>query len=254
MFKKCVTKLFDFAGYTLQKKNISQIDSDIQADINFIKIYNECKNFTMVSVEKSYALYKATQYIVQNGIQGDFVECGVWKGGQAMLVAKTLIQEGDTSRSIFLFDTFSGMSEPSKQDFHIADGSAAGDIWESKKTDSHNEWCYAPLEEVKKNLSQTKYPENKIFYEKGMVEESIPRALPLSIAILRLDTDWYESTSHELLHAYPRLVQGGVLIVDDYGTWAGSRKATDEYFSLNKAPVLLCKIGKSGRIALKMQV
>ena len=84
----------------------------------------------------------------------------------------------------------------------------------------------------------------------GKVEETIPGQAPGAISLLRLDTDWYESTAHELKYMYPALSAGGVLIIDDYGHWRGSREATDEYFS-SHSRVLLNRLDYSGRIAIK---
>ena len=77
----------------------------------------------------------------------------------------------------------------------------------------------------------------------------IPKYLPGEIALLRLDTDWYKSTQHELIHLYPLLVGSGVLIIDDYGHWQGAKKAVDEYFSDKK--ILLNRIDYTGRISIK---
>ena len=110
--------------------------------------------------------------------------------------------------------------------------------------------AYAPLEEVRGVMESTGYPPERIRYVKGKVEETIPAAAPDRIALLRLDTDWYQSTRHELVHLFPRLSSGGVLIVDDYGQWKGSRLATDEYFSQNAFRIFLARID-SGRIAVK---
>jgi hypothetical protein len=71
---------------------------------------------------------------------------------------------------------------------------------------------------------------------------------------LRLDTDWYESTKHELVHQYPKLSVGGVLIIDDYGHWQGARQAVDEYFNDNRLPILLNRIDYTGRIAIKTEL
>jgi hypothetical protein len=116
--------------------------------------------------------------------------------------------------------------------------------------DGHNEWCYSPLDEVKRNLARTGYPAERVVYVQGKVEDTIPGTLPERTALLRLDTDWYSSTRHELEHLYPGLVAGGVLVLDDYGTWQGARQATDEYFAA-RGPLLLNRIDSTGRIAVK---
>ena len=104
---------------------------------------------------------------------------------------------------------------------------------------------------VKKNMASTDYPEENIIYIKGKIEETLPGYIPRKISILRLDTDWYESTKHELEHLYPILSPGGVLIIDDYGHFAGARKAVDEYFSGLEKPPYMPRIDYSGRIIIK---
>jgi hypothetical protein len=86
---------------------------------------------------------------------------------------------------------------------------------------------------------------------KGPVESTIPATIPDQLAILRLDTDWYESTKHELDHLYPRLVSGGILIIDDYGHWQGARQAVDEYFARQNLKPLLSRIDYTCRIMIK---
>jgi hypothetical protein len=101
-------------------------------------------------------------------------------------------------------------------------------------------------------MTATGYPSNKIHFIKGPVEETIPRQMPSpSIALLRLDTDWYESTKHELIHLFPRLSAGGILIIDDYGHWAGARQAVDEYFAGLPEKYFFHRIDYSGRLIVK---
>jgi O-methyltransferase len=95
------------------------------------------------------------------------------------------------------------------------------------------------------------YPEEQIHFVEGPVEETVPGSAPAELALLRLDTDWYESTKHELEHLYPRLARGGVLILDDYGYWQGARRAVDEYLAGLDSPLLLNRIDHTARIALK---
>jgi hypothetical protein len=136
------------------------------------------------------------------------------------------------------------MNEPSENDKNMI-GEDAAETWDNRDK------CEANIFEVKKNMALTNYPEDNIRYIKGMVEETIPANLPEKISILRLDTDWYESTLHELEHLYPLLSVGGVLIIDDYGHWQGAKKAVDEYISKNKLRILLNRIDYTGRIAIK---
>ncbi|MDQ5976292.1 MAG: O-methyltransferase [Patescibacteria group bacterium] len=217
---------------------------------DFKKIYTLTKPFTMTSIERMYALYKSTQHIVRAKIPGDIVECGVWKGGSAMVSALTLLQLGITDRDIYLYDTYEGMSEPTEKDVHFTGTSAKSKWWKSKKQ-AHNEWCYASIEEVKENLAATGYPQKRIHFIKGPVESTIPATVPEKISILRLDTDWYDSTYHELIHLYPLISDNGFLIIDDYGCWQGARDAVNTYFEKDAEPVYLSRIDYTGRLAIK---
>jgi len=210
-------------------------------------IIREVRPFTITSPERIYSLIQAVRYVSAQQIRGAIVECGVWKGGSMAAVARTLLRVPDLQRDLFLFDTFEGMSEPTGNDVDY-EGRIASDVM---RVNPSYKCADAPLETVKKVLEETGYPMNKIHFVRGKVEETIPRSAPESIALLRLDTDWYESTKHELMHLFPRLSERGVLIIDDYGHWRGSRQACDEYFSENRIPVLLNRIDYTGRIALK---
>jgi O-methyltransferase len=211
-------------------------------------IIREVRPFTMTSVERIYSLIQAVRYVTANGIEGAIVECGVWKGGSMAAVAKALVQSTDLQRDLFLFDTFEGMSEPTRNDIDY-EGQYALDVMREKPS---YRCADAPLESVKKVLYETGYPRDKLNFIQGKVEETIPRYAPALIALLRLDTDWYESTKHELTHLFPRLANGGVIIIDDYGHWKGSRQACDEYFAKNHIPILLNRIDYTGRIAVKL--
>lgn len=205
----------------------------------------------MTSPERIYSLIEAVKYVETNQIPGAIVECGVWKGGSMMAVAETLKHLNNTSRELFLYDTFEGMSNPEEVDKTHA-GQSASDLMKKDGDKEKNlVWAYSTLETVQTGMKSTRYPAEKIKYVKGKVEDTIPSTLPSTIALLRLDTDWYESTRHELEHLFPLLVKGGVLILDDYGYWAGAKKAVDEYFTIHKQPLLLNRIDETGRIAIK---
>lgn len=219
---------------------------DIKADIAFMNIYKQVKAFTLVEMERCYALYKSVQYVVEKNIPGDFVECGVWRGGSAMLIALTLEKENTTDRKIYLYDTYTGMPKPETED-----GTKALEIWDTKeKNEEGSDWCFATYDDVYANMMGSGYPSENIVFVKGKVEATIPSLIPEKIALLRLDTDWYSSTRHELVHLYPLLAPSGILIVDDYGAWPGARKAVDEYFA-DKNPVYFHRIDETGRLLVK---
>lgn len=225
---------------------------DIESDPSFIRAYNVCKSFTMTSPERLFSLYHSIHYVVKNDIAGDFVECGVWKGGSSMMIAHVLKELGVTNRKIWMYDTYEGMSEPDEIDKDYSGKSAVSQLQAADKKNSNSVWCYSSLDEVKNNMETTGYPMNNIKFIKGKVEDSIPNEIPQAIALLRLDTDWYASTMHELIHLYPLLKEKGVLIIDDFGHWEGAKKAVLEYFQKNSLYPLLSRIDDTGRILLKI--
>lgn len=242
-----------------KKKTIAEnvvVDKPIPVDIketDFLGFFHFCKEYTMTSVERMYALYNGVKYVLDNNIAGDFVECGVWKGGSAMLIAKLLAQYNITDRKIILYDTFEGMSEPTEFDKDYSGKNATVLLNESSIEDQSSVWCYSSFDEVKSNMLKTGLNEEQIIMIKGKVEDTIPAQVPTNtIALLRLDTDWYESTAHELLHLFPLLNIPGVLIIDDYGHWEGCRRAVDEYFAKNNTRLLLNRIDETGRFGIKL--
>jgi hypothetical protein len=185
-------------------------------DEQTIRIFNAVNEYTMTSSERVQALINAVRYIVANNIGGDIVECGVWRGGSMMAAALTLREMGDESRDLYLYDTFEGMNAPVAQD-----GQAVIRKFNHRRlTADSSDWCRSPIEAG-------------------------------GIAILRLDTDFYESTRQEMLHLYPELVRNGVIIIDDYGSYPGSRKAVDEYLAQHKSCLLLNRVDSAARIAIK---
>lgn len=208
-------------------------------------------HYTMTSVERQLSLIQAVRHVVRAGIPGCFVECGVWRGGSSMASALTLIQEGDTERDLFLFDTFEGMPPPTDDDRSIEGSSAAEQLAQDEKKTGII-WARAGLEDVQANMASTNYPAHRLHFIKGPVEETIPSRIPDGpIALLRLDTDWYESTRHEMIHLFPRLQPGGILIIDDYGHWEGARKAIDEYLGGLETRYFLHRIDYTGRLLIK---
>ena len=208
-----------------------------------LEVYQRVKRYTMTTPERVAALCDAVRYVDANGIAGAIVECGVYRGGSAMAAALTCT----SGREIVLYDTFEGMSAPTADDARASDGRPAAALLDgAAKSDLI--WCYSGEAEVAGNMRSTGYPDHLVRLVKGKVEDTIPGVMPAAIAVLRLDTDWYESTRHELEHLYPRLAPGGVLIIDDYGYWAGARKAVDEFFG---GSLFLGRIDGTGRIAIK---
>lgn len=205
--------------------------------------------FTMVRVARSFGLWSAVNYVCAAGIEGDFVECGVWRGGQSMLAALAFQRNGE-QRDLHLYDTFAGMTEPGERDVRDDVEADARTRWRARQREDHNSWAYAPLPQVRRNMASTGYPDARIRYHVGPVEETLLEALPERIAILRLDTDWYESTRIEMEMLFPRIAPRGVLLIDDYGVWKGSRAAVDEYLRDKGIHLLLARLDVTGRIAI----
>lgn len=223
---------------------------DLEAE--FLEIYESCRDDTMTSIERMYALYQATRHVVDAAIAGDVVECGVWRGGSVALVARTLERLGVTDRRIWLYDTFEGMTPPGDEDVQDMSGRPARDILREQPRDAGDPfWGIAPRSLVEDRLRATGYPMACFEIVAGDVHVTLPETAPERIALLRLDTDWYSSTRHELRHLYPRLTPGGVLIVDDYGYWRGARRATDEYLATLAERPLLHRIDYTGRVGIK---
>lgn len=214
----------------------------------FENAYSQCKAFTMTSWERMHALWNAMEWLNANNIGGAFVECGVWKGGSSMLAAKNCQLHPQIPRDFFLFDTFEGMSAPDAVDMDFRGKSAKSLMINalSKKEDS-NIWAIAPIEQVRENMLSSGIDGSTLNLIKGKVEDTItPSTGPDKIALLRLDTDWYSSTHHELTQLYHRLVPGGFLIVDDYGHWNGCKKAVDEFFALQPNAPFFHRIDYTG--------
>ena len=170
-----------------------------------------------------------------------------------MMIARILKERNVKNRDIYLYDTFEGMSAPSSDDIDYS-GNDAKKLLKDEIENKVNApiWCYATEEDVLANISATKISLEQVHLIKGKVEDTIPHRSPKSnISLLRLDTDWYASTKHELIHLYPVLSAKGVLIIDDYGHWQGCRKAVDEYFSESGNRKLLHRIDYTGRILIK---
>lgn len=204
---------------------------------------------SMTSIERLWALLKAVEYLESNRISGDIVECGVWRGGSSFLVASELANRRSFKRDLWLFDTFQGMNSPSEHDFRFDLRHAEQILQEElgSRKSSYN-WGIASLEICQSNLLKSGYPKDKMHFVQGEVELTLEASAPQKIALARLDTDWYESTKTELDVLMPRMVRGGVVIVDDYGHWLGARKAVDEFLDACSPVPLVNRIDYTGRM------
>ncbi len=210
-------------------------------DTSFWTQLEVCYPYTLLSTEKMYDLYQATKYIAQRKVPGDIVECGVFLGGAVMLAAGTLAELGITDKDIYLYDTFAGFT-----------GDVAEDDVNIKGQPIGQQQLQSFLEVTRRNLQQVGYPESRYCFKEGDVQQTLLADIPDQISLLRLDTDTYATTLCELERLYPKLVLGGVLIIDDYGYSQGVRRATDEYFANPDSTLFFQRPNYSARSAIKI--
>jgi hypothetical protein len=222
-------------------------------DDDLARTIKSVRRHTLTTAPRIAALCDAVEYVVRAEVPGAIVECGVWRGGSMMAAAETLGRLGAGDRDLYLFDSFRGMPEPGEEDRDSPyDGYVSlAKRWQRKAKDAGSRMYLVSPDSVRARLEGTGYPGERIHLVEGMVEETIPGEAPDEIALLRLDTDWYRSTKHELRHLYPRLREGGVLIIDDYGHYEGARRAVDEFFREIGEQVLLNRIDYTGRLVVK---
>lgn len=243
-----IFKRFGFQIARVRKNPINPFYDLSDEEIAIMQLSNQ---FSMTGQSKIAQLIQSINYIEDYNIPGDIVECGVWRGGSMLAAAMQLKFKKTFERNLFLFDTFEGMNKPTEKDTNVIGINALEKFERLKINDSSSDYCYASLEDVINTMSLSGYPKDKIIFKKGVVEDTLPCNEIEKIALLRLDTDWYESTKHELIHLYDKLVVGGVLIIDDYGYWKGSRLAVDEFLKEKGIQLFLGRIDAGGRIAIK---
>ena len=229
-FKIIIKKILSLFNLRLSKLSETPY-VPIEADKEIAKFIDISSKFSMTGQARMYLLSQAILNVKEKKLEGDFVECGVWRGGNILLY-KLLNDFYSLNKTIFAYDTFEGMTKPENIDIDFMENSANRQLIVNKKSENLiNVHCFSTIDSVKKNISKYSNLKN-INFIIGAVEKSLllEKNLPKKISVLRLDTDWYASTKIELEIMYPRLVRGGVLIIDDYGHWQGARKATDEYF------------------------
>lgn len=246
---------FRAMGYAFARRTANLLSRSVAQEPlghDFERAVSRVQPYTMTSRERMYALWQAVDYVVRSEIEGDFVECGVWRGGSSMLAALAFAAAGD-ARSIWMYDTYAGMTTPTGRD-RLVNGQLASERLAGQDPKTGGDWAYASLRDVRAHMASVQeYPTDRLHFVEGPVEQTIPTHAPEDISILRLDTDWYASTKHELVHLWPRLTTGGVLIVDDYGHWQGAREAVDEYIAEHQIDVLLHRIDYTGRAAVKLR-
>ena len=230
----------------IKKKTFKKEKAITQEDYEIIKLGMQ---YSMASWERLYANLNSIKYLVNAQIKGCVVECGVWRGGSMLTMLKTLKNCSELKRDIYLYDTYTGMSKPSKEDGNFAHKK----FKELQTGEENSNWCYADLNDVKTTMNLCGYPKEKIHFVKGKIEDTLPNTIPDKIALLRLDMDWHDPTLHALTYLYPKVEPGGVIILDDYGHWEGCKLAVDRFLEENNINILLNRIDYTGRIGIKIK-
>lgn len=237
-------------GFQISRTSSAQERLPIEAAPADAALIASLRPYTMTSAERLWSLITAVTYVVDEQLPGDFAECGVWRGGSIMAMAQQLMRLGVTDRRIWLYDTFAGMTAPTMEDVVAVTGESAAHMMSTTEIgDGNNVWAQASRADVEANLASTGYPTENFVLVEGDVAQTLRQSVPSEVSLLRLDTDWYESTKIGLEVLYPRLVVGGVCILDDYGHWEGARKAVDEYFAGHRP--FMHPIDYSGRVFVK---
>lgn len=195
----------------------------------------------MISHERFTNNIHAVIYVENRKIEGDIIEIGVYLGGSILSMMLTYEKTKALAREFHLYDTFEGMTPPTEVDIDLH-GYSAKMLLEV----DNNIRCIGKLDDVKSNIHR--HTSIVPRYHVGDILKN--KYVPEKIAILRLDTDWYESTKHELDTFYDSVVPGGVIIIDDYGHWKGSRKAVDEFLALHPG-LTLYRIDNEGVYFIK---
>lgn len=200
-------------------------------------LYRTVRPYTMSGNVRLRGLYRAVRHVVERDIPGDVVECGTARGGSAALMGLTLKRLG-ALRTLWVFDTFEGIPPPTAgdPDENIArfyTGSFRGDR--------------AEVEALFERLGI----QSRSRLVKGLFQDTVPRATVDTIAVLHLDGDWYESVKVCLEHLYDKVSVGGVVQIDDYGHWEGTRKAVDEFMSQRSIDAPLSYLDYTGRQLIK---
>lgn len=251
-YEQVVNTLASKVGLQISRVGSGKDRLPVEATPQDAALISQVRPYTMTSAERLWSLINAVSYVTDEGIDGDFVECGVWRGGSVMTMALQLNRLGVADRNFWLYDTFAGMTAPTANDVEAGSGVTAAQMLATTEVgDGNNVWCVADRNDVEANLRLTKYPFDRFILCEGDVNDTLHQQVPESIALLRLDTDWYESTKLGLEILYPKLAIGGVCILDDYGHWQGARKAVDDYFAERGARPFMHPIDYSGRVFIK---
>ena len=247
---KDILKLFNYRIISENDWNKKVENLIVEASDHELNMFEKLKEISLTSLPNKWSLYQSLSYIKENNIEGDIVETGVFKGANLVLI-NDFLNKFDIDKKIYAYDTFQGQPKPSNLDFDYKGNSMIKKFSNLDKKDTNSVYC--SLENVKKNIE--KYSNNnlnKIIFIKGKVEETLnyEKNVPSKISLLRLDTDFYDSIKKSLEVLYPKLIKGGVLIIDDYGHFKGAKIAVDNYFQ-DKKSIWMHRVDYTCRLMIK---
>lgn len=249
-FKKLIRIPLHKLGYDIINLKVKRPYPEFPLDFSDqdIEDFKYVFESTMAPPERIFTLTRAIEHVKKHQVPGDFVECGVWRGGCSMHMARVLKRMEDTERRVYLFDLFDiAWPDMTREDKNLGEF-----MWTYRDLGLKDlEELSITEEMVRQNMLDTGISPDQVRLVRGKVEDTLPDQAPEQIAILRLDTDLYVSTKHELETLYPRLSEGGILIIDDYGVWTGSKQATDEFIAENNLALPLFRIDTCARMAIK---
>ncbi|ATZ61046.2 MAG: TylF/MycF family methyltransferase [Methanosarcinales archaeon Met12] len=179
---------------------------------------------TMIGTKRLDNLQFCIETVIKNGVEGDLIETGVWRGGACIFMRGVLAAYKIEDRRVFVADSFEGLPKPDAVKCP------------SDKGDSHYKFQFLSVskEEVEKNFEKYGLLDKQVVFLKGWFKDTLPTAPIEKLSILRLDGDMYESTMDALNNLYPKLSQGGFCIIDDYGCLKNCKEAVDDYRAKNQ--------------------
>lgn len=177
----------------------------------------------MIGLARLDNLQYCVEHVIRNGVPGDLIEAGAWRGGSSIFMCAVLKAYGVTDRVIWVADSFSGLPAPNPDKYPADRGDIHHTIGLLK----------VPLEEVKSNFSKYDLLDEKVRFLKGWFNETLPSAPIERLAVLRIDADMYQSTMDALTSMYPKLSTGGYVIIDDYGAIGACKAAVDDFRAAN---------------------
>ena len=247
VLRRSVQRLVNGFGYEIVRNQSAREQTQLQSiDPEFIELYENCQAFSSLGIGRLTDLYMAASYVIDRGVPGDCVECGVGMGGVGSLWASVLARASQ-DRGLYLFDTYEGAPSPGAFDEFSGSSESARERW--RRIKNQTDWTEFTVESIKSLIAASGFPAEQVHLVPGLVQDTIPEHAPEQISLLHLDTNYYDSTIHELRNLLPRLSKFGVLAIDDYGNLPGVKKAVDEYVADTNMKLFFTTHG-TGRIAV----